>query len=157
MIVSKSMLCADLPHHVGQCISLKCIIHYKYVYYAPEFQHEIPKIAIFYRKTTFSKKHHSLLVSIVVSTQFLVNKKTHISRAIKSLKLHGLGLSKSLTDSSSSSLYLYIPRTQMTLVFDWKRPCFWRVDLQKIIGHWGSRYTNKYIFGSKLPVARYIR
>lgn len=82
MIVSKSMQCADPPHHVGQCMSLKCIIHFKYVYYAPEFQHEIPKIAIFYRKMTSSKKHHSLLVPIVVSTQFLMNTKTHISRAI---------------------------------------------------------------------------
>ena len=139
MIVSKSILCADLPHHVGQCISLKCIIHFKYVYYAPEFQHEIPKIAIFYRKMTSSKKHHSLLVPIVVSTQFLMNTKHTYQGRLLLLKLHGFGLSKSLTDSSSSSLYIYIhtriyvsigrswrggdhiyiPRTQMTL-----DPCF---------------------------------
>ena len=108
MIVSKSILCADLPHHVGQCISLKCIIHFKYVYYAPEFQHEIPKIAIFYRKMTSSKKHHSLLVPIVVSTQFLMNTKHTYQGRLLLLKLHGFGLSKSLTDSSSSSLYIYI-------------------------------------------------
>ena len=46
-------------------------------------------------------------------------------------------------------LHVYLPGTQMTPIFDWKRPCFgmfWGVDLQKYRSFDPSRYLDAVFF-----------
>ena len=50
-------------------------------------------------------------------------------------------------------LHVYLPGTQMTPIFDWKRPCFgmfWGVDLQKYRSFDPSRYLDAVFFFSGL-------